>query len=231
MKGKRYTETFEIDAVKQLADMNCLASEISEQQGVAANCLYNSIKSYKKLPPRYINATSTAAQITVSRSELRNLVEERNILKAGHHVLNQEPRIKYAFIRDNRSKFSVRSMCRVFEVHFSGYYSWLKTPRSARALEDQRLFKLINESYSSSGGTYGSPRVHKRLRELGEKCSVHRVARIMREGKLRAKLLFLGFASFMENIVIVLMEAITAPLIETGTTVFMETSPLLLMIA
>ncbi len=79
-------------------------------------------------------------------------------------------------------------MCRVFKVHFSGFYAWLGKPLSTRAIEDQRLLKLIKEFYVASGATYGSPWIHRDMREAGETCSVHRVARIMRENKLKAQI-------------------------------------------
>jgi putative transposase len=79
-------------------------------------------------------------------------------------------------------------MCRVFKVHFSGFYAWLEKPLSNRAIEDQRLLKLIKQFYLASGATYGSPWIYRDMRESGETCSVHRVARIMRENKIRAQI-------------------------------------------
>jgi putative transposase len=96
--------------------------------------------------------------------------------------------VKYAFIRDHRSVFSIRAMCRVFKVHFSGFYAWLEKPLSNRVIEDQRLLTLIRQFYIASGATYGSPWIHRDMREAGETCSVHRVARIMRENKLKAQI-------------------------------------------
>jgi putative transposase len=96
--------------------------------------------------------------------------------------------VKYGFIRDIRAEFSIRAMCRAFKVHFSGFYAWLEKPLSNRAIEDQRLLALIKHFYMASGATYGSPWIHRDLREVGETCSVHRVARIMRENKLRAQI-------------------------------------------
>jgi len=78
-------------------------------------------------------------------------------------------------------------MCRVIKVHRSGFYAWLKDPLSARAADDQRLLELIRSSNKDSGEVYGSPRIHRDLRESGEGCSVHRVARIMRQNGLRAR--------------------------------------------
>jgi putative transposase len=57
---------------------------------------------------------------------------------------------------------------------------------SDRAIEDRRLLALIRDSYEASGGIYGSPRVFGDLREIGEGCGKHRVARIMRENKIKA---------------------------------------------
>ncbi len=71
-------------------------------------------------------------------------------------------------------------------VHRSGYYAWLKCPVCDRAKEDARLLPLIKASYAASGGAYGSPRVFLDLREVGEKCSRHRVAKIMHQHRIRA---------------------------------------------
>ena len=74
-------------------------------------------------------------------------------------------------------------MCRVLEVAPSGYYDWLQQPISNRAQEDARLLRLIRASFVASHGIYGAPRVFLDLREAGETCSKHRVARLMRENQ------------------------------------------------
>lgn len=92
----------------------------------------------------------------------------------------------YEFIKKNRRQFSVQMMCRVLGVAPSGYYLWLQQPLSNRAQEDTRLLRLIRASFVASQGIYGAPRVFLDLREAGETCSKHRVARLMRENRLRA---------------------------------------------
>lgn len=77
-------------------------------------------------------------------------------------------------------------MCRVLQVTRAGFYAWLHKPLSDRAIEDERLLDLIRASYAASGGVYGSPRVFADLREAGQRCGKHRVARIMRTHKIRA---------------------------------------------
>jgi putative transposase len=63
----------------------------------------------------------------------------------------------------------------------------LRKPLSDRAVEDQRLLGLIRAAYTASHGVYGAPRIFLDLREAGETCSKHRVARIMRTNNLKAR--------------------------------------------
>jgi putative transposase len=95
-------------------------------------------------------------------------------------------RSTYEFIRANRDTYSVQAMCRVLGVAPSGYYEWLTHPISNRAQEDTRLLRLIRASFTASHAIYGAPRVFLDLREAGETCSKHRVARLMRVNHLRA---------------------------------------------
>jgi len=77
-------------------------------------------------------------------------------------------------------------MCRALQINRAGFYAWIHKPVSDRAKEDLRLLELIRASYDASGCTYGSRRVYADLRETGEGCGVNRVARIMRENRIRA---------------------------------------------
>ena len=95
--------------------------------------------------------------------------------------------MKYGFIRGHRHEFRIRAMCRVLEVHPSGFYAWLKEPRSRRAKEDQRQTGLVKQSWLESGCVYGYRKVHDDLRDLGERCGKHRVYRLMRLAGLKAQ--------------------------------------------
>lgn len=77
-------------------------------------------------------------------------------------------------------------MCRVLRTHRSGFYAWLRSPLSARSKEDQRLLVKIRKSYLSSGGIYGSPRIHQDLQEECERVGEKRVARLMKSAGLKA---------------------------------------------
>jgi putative transposase len=86
----------------------------------------------------------------------------------------------------HRREFRLTTMCRVLRMHRSGFYAWMKTPQSRRAIEDERIMMKIRVFYQASDGVYGNPRVHRDLREDGEHCGEHRVARLMRINSLRA---------------------------------------------
>ena len=97
-----------------------------------------------------------------------------------------EVRRKKEFIKPRQGEYNVRMIRRLLDVAPSGYYAWLKTPVSNHAREDARLLRLIRASFKESQCVYGAPRVFLDLREAGESCSKHRVARLMRENGMRA---------------------------------------------
>jgi len=106
---------------------------------------------------------------------------------ATKRAASRKVRRIYDFIKANQHLHSIESMCRLLEVARSGYYEWLRTPVSLRAQEDARLLRLIRASFVASHGVYGAPRVFLDLREAGETCSKHRVARLMRVNNIRAR--------------------------------------------
>jgi putative transposase len=55
-------------------------------------------------------------------------------------------------------------------------------------MEDDRILKKIQTSHQASGEAYGSPRIHRDLREDGEHCGEHKVARLMRVNGIQAVL-------------------------------------------
>jgi len=99
---------------------------------------------------------------------------------------SSKTRQAYRFIEAHAGEFSVQMMCRLLGVARAGYYAWLAHPISDRAHEDARLLRLIRSSFVASHGIYGAPRILMDLREAGETCSKHRVARLMRESGMRA---------------------------------------------
>jgi transposase InsO family protein len=72
-------------------------------------------------------------------------------------------------------------MCRVLEVSRSGYYAWRKRLPSKRQLENVQLAQEIDEIFTESRQTYGSPRIREELGARGYAVGRNRVIRIMQE--------------------------------------------------
>ena len=68
---------------------------------------------------------------------------------------------------EHHGQFRLKSMCRVLRVQRSGFYAWRAKPKSVRARTDEVLTAAIQQSFEDSHGIYGSPRIHRDLREAG----------------------------------------------------------------
>lgn len=88
--------------------------------------------------------------------------------------------MRYAFIKAHEAQHSVRRMCKLMQVHPSGYYAWQGAPQSQRAQDDQRLSGLLKQAWLESGGVYGYRKLTLDIRDLGERCGKHRVARLLK---------------------------------------------------
>ena len=77
-------------------------------------------------------------------------------------------------------------MCRLYGVSPSGYYAWRCRPASARAENDAHLIARIGEVFEANRSIYGSPRVHRALRQQGETVGRRRIERLMRENGIQA---------------------------------------------
>ncbi|AZR23007.1 IS3 family transposase [Xanthomonas vasicola] len=174
MSSKRYRDEFKIEAVRQVTDHRFKVAEVAERLGVTTHSLYAWMRKFGK-------------RGVVQRAELRRVTEERDIPKKGRRVLCQGVKAKYVFMQAHREEFRVRAMCRVLRVNRAGYYAWLKSPDSKRAEEDERLLGLIKHQWLASGSVYGHRKITKDLRDLAERCSRHRVHRLMRAEGLRAQ--------------------------------------------
>ena len=95
--------------------------------------------------------------------------------------------MKYAFIKRHEHEHSVRRMCKIMTVHPSGYYAWKADPVSPRAQDDQRVLGLLKHAWLESGGVYGYRKLTLDMRDLGESCGKHRVARLLKLEGLRSQ--------------------------------------------
>jgi putative transposase len=95
--------------------------------------------------------------------------------------------VKFAFVKEHRSCWPVRVMCRVLKVARAGFYAWLKRGPSRRQIRQQKLLQKIKTKHLENRELYGSPRVHRALLIDGELVCRNTVAKLMRQAKLHAK--------------------------------------------
>ena len=94
--------------------------------------------------------------------------------------------MRYVFIRAHERIFRITTMCRVLEVSRAGFYKWRAQPLAKRVQADAVLAARIRALHTGRRRAYGSPRVHRELRDQGIRCGEKRVARVMRENEIRA---------------------------------------------
>ncbi|EKR9386360.1 IS3 family transposase [Raoultella ornithinolytica] len=187
MSGKRYPEEFKIEAVKQVVDRGYSVASVATRLDITTHSLYAWIKKYG--PDSSTNKEQSDAQAEIRRlqKELKRVTDERDILKKAGGVLRKAVRLRYAFIRDNSCCWPVRLLCRVLDVHPSGFYAWLQQPHSQRHQADRRLTGQIKQFWLESGCVYGYRKIHLDLRDSGQQCGVNRVWRLMKRVGIKAQ--------------------------------------------
>ena len=95
--------------------------------------------------------------------------------------------MKFAFVHQHRTQWPVTAVCRVLSVSRGGYAAWqnrqCQPSKSQQA--DAGLVLQIKAAHQQGRKTYGSPRVHRVLRDQNVHVSRKRVARLMLAAGLR----------------------------------------------
>ena len=95
--------------------------------------------------------------------------------------------MKYRFIKNHESQFTIEKMCLILKISPSGYYKWKNRSVSERLLKKNMLKEKIKALYFEFKQRYGSPRITSGLHALGYRISRFTVAKYMRQLGLRSK--------------------------------------------
>lgn len=96
--------------------------------------------------------------------------------------------MKYAWIEQHAGLWPWRVMCDVLGVSLSGWRAWRSGGKqNSGRLTDAQLLALIRSIHAQFKGAYGSPRMHRELRDRGYCVGKARVERLMRENGIRAR--------------------------------------------
>jgi len=118
MRKANFSDEFKRDAVAQIPERGYRVADVSERLGVSQHSLYAWKRQFAKRP----EDRSKDAGIRQLKRELTQVTEERDIPKS-HRVLRQGCKVRYAFIAERRTLFSVCAMCRCLRIQPSGFYA------------------------------------------------------------------------------------------------------------
>ena len=153
--------------------------EVADRLGITTHSAYAWKAKFDQAEAVRRSELDQSAEVRRLKAELKRVTEERDILKKHRGVLRQGVKAKYVFMQAHARKFRPCAICRVLGVHRSGYFEWLRQQASTRDREDARLIGRIKHFLLASSGVYGHREITCDLREAGERCSRHRVRRLM----------------------------------------------------
>lgn len=81
MSGKRYTDEFKHEAVKQVVDRGYSVREVAERLGVTTHSLYAWLKQFGPDKASHAEQSEAQREIVQLKKELARVTEERDILK------------------------------------------------------------------------------------------------------------------------------------------------------
>lgn len=93
--------------------------------------------------------------------------------------------MKFEFITEHQNEHTVSKMCKVLGVSRSGYYAYLERKNSEELTKREQFNKDLDqwilEYYIASLGTYGSPKIHRKIiKEKKVKVSQKKIGNRMR---------------------------------------------------
>jgi transposase-like protein len=124
MKRRKFSKEFKIEACKLVLNQHQSVASTSRDLGIGDGLLTKWVRAY--------HADSGALSLEKERLRLFNNDEglKKNLKgndgarhsKKGNSVLRGKPKVKYAFIKNNRLSFSLRLLCSILRVSH-GYLS------------------------------------------------------------------------------------------------------------
>ena len=94
----------------------------------------------------------------------------------------------YELVDSEKAAFPVSALCEAVGVSRSAYYAWCRSVPSERERANERLLAEIRAIHVENEARYGSPRIRDELRDRGHEVGKYRVARLMRENGIWARI-------------------------------------------
>ncbi|WP_188666652.1 IS3 family transposase [Terasakiella brassicae] len=182
--SRKRTPEFREEAVRVALSSNQPRKVVAADFGVSLNSLNRWIAQHREKETTE-PSDDVHKELARLRREVRELREERDILKKAGTLLCEPKIVKFQFVHQQRDSHSIAGLCRAMNVSESGYFAWRNRPVSKRQREDMVLLAHIKSIHYANYQSYGRGRMTEELQEEGICVGEHRVARIMKQNNLR----------------------------------------------
>ncbi|WP_410762106.1 IS3 family transposase [Corynebacterium rhinophilum] len=190
----RYSEQFKRDAVALYENNEDLSlNSASAKLGINRASLHSWVKKYgtgKRARIKAVHdkaqAANDSARIRQLEKEVSKLREERDILRKAAKYFGRRDTlvIRFQFVDDHRTEYSVKRMCHVLKLNRSSFYKWVSTRKKRRLkiYSDGLIGARITTIFDDEHGLYGAKRIAASLKEDLAYTPVNhkKVARIMK---------------------------------------------------
>jgi len=95
--------------------------------------------------------------------------------------------VKYAFMDEHRTEYTVVKMCLWLGVSRSGYYKWRCRMPSQRTERRNKIKEILAVLFGTYKERYGAPRLTVELNEMDVRCCRNHVAKLLAELGLKAR--------------------------------------------
>ena len=201
--NSKYTEDFRQQTAKYVLENDKSATAVAKELGIDKNTVCRWVREYRRNHnmPSYAeernfqtNLSPEMKELILRQKKLEKALkkkeqeiakkrEEAEILKKVPTHVNAPTREKCEAIYAHSTEFSVRKMCKVFDLLEASYYQWRRAEgkRRIKQEKEQELAKLMKEIFEENGCAYGKRRMKTALAAKGIELSDWTIQKIMRE--------------------------------------------------
>ncbi|MFS0211153.1 IS3 family transposase [Corynebacterium striatum] len=195
----RYSEQFKRDAVALYENNEDLSlNAASAELGINRASLHSWIKKYGTGKRARIKAVHDKAQAATDSERIRQLEKENAKLREERDILRKAAKyfgrrdtlvIRFQFVYDYRTEYSVKRMCQVLKLNRSSFYRWVQTreKRRLKMRSDALIGARIKAIFDDENGLYGAKRIAASLNDDTDfgPTNHKKVARIMKSMGLK----------------------------------------------
>ncbi|HBC7266834.1 TPA: IS3 family transposase [Corynebacterium striatum] len=195
----RYSEQFRRDAVALYENNEDLSlNAASAELGINRASLHAWVKKYGTGKRARIKAVHDKAQAATDSERIRQLEKEVSKLREERDILRKAAKyfgrrdtlvIRFQFVYDHRTEYSVKRMCHVLKLNRSSFYKWVNTRENRRLkmCSDALIGARIKAIFDDENGLYGAKRIAASLNDDTDfgPTNHKKVARIMKSMGLK----------------------------------------------